>query len=217
MKYKLMVKTHKITGLKYLCMTTKKDWNAYKGSGHYWKSHINTHGIEHVITDLIFESDDHNEFKKKCLEVSNQLNVVNSTEFANLMPETGQLGGVIFSLLPIERQMEIRQKCKSAQSRSPRPLEVCQAISQTKLNRTEEQKEIWREKMRCHYKNGLNKEHFEKMKISRQGGGNPAAKKIQIDGIVYESISDAMRATGLQRHTITNRCNSDRFPTYKRL
>ena len=42
-------------------------------------------------------------------------------------------------------------------------------------------------------------------------------KASKIDGAVYESISEAMNATGLKRHTITDRCKSDKFPTYERL
>ena len=38
-----------------------------------------------------------------------------------------------------------------------------------------------------------------------------------INDVVYDSIVDAMAATGLERHTITNRCKSDKFPNYERL
>jgi hypothetical protein len=217
MKYKLMVKKHAITGLKYLCMTIKKDWQSYRGSGVYWKSHLREHGREHVITELIFETDDHKEFKKRCLVVSDSLDVVKSEEYANLMPETGELGGKVFSTQTQERQIEIREKCRSSQSRAPRSLKVRTAISETKLKRTPEQKEEWRKKIRKHFSDGLNAEHFEKMKITRCGAGNPAAKRVKIDGTVYESISEAMNATGLKRHTITDRCKSDKFPTYERL
>ena len=43
-KYKLMIKTHNVTGKKYLCMTTKADPYKYNGSGVYWKNHIKKYG-----------------------------------------------------------------------------------------------------------------------------------------------------------------------------
>ena len=41
--YYLYVKTHRITGLKYLGKT-KQDPYKYRGSGVYWTSHIKKHG-----------------------------------------------------------------------------------------------------------------------------------------------------------------------------
>lgn len=36
--YKLMIKTHNKTNLKYLCITKRDDWKGYTGSGGIWKT-----------------------------------------------------------------------------------------------------------------------------------------------------------------------------------
>lgn len=54
----LMIKQHEITGLKYLCKTTRKDPLKYNGSGRYWKPHIKNmvkimllhYGVNYLIT-----------------------------------------------------------------------------------------------------------------------------------------------------------------------
>lgn len=86
--YRLMIKTHNITGLKYLCITKRKDWKKYTGSGIYWLQHLKKHG-HNFKTDLLYESNNYFEFLEKCLFISSDLNVVLNEEFANLVPETG--------------------------------------------------------------------------------------------------------------------------------
>ena len=51
----LMVKTHIVTGLKYLCKrVTTSDSKAisYKGSGKYWKNHLKIHG-KNINTEIL--------------------------------------------------------------------------------------------------------------------------------------------------------------------
>lgn len=88
MKYKLMIKTHLVTNLKYLCVTTKNDYHSYKGSGTAWKKHLKENG-NLVKTNLIFETDDKDLFFKVCKEKSAEYDVVNSPEWANLIVEHG--------------------------------------------------------------------------------------------------------------------------------
>jgi len=88
MKYKLMIKQHNITKLKYLCITSKENWERYRGSGLYWLKHLEKHGCD-FSTRLIFESDDYDIFVDMCDLVSSELNVVESNDYANLIHETG--------------------------------------------------------------------------------------------------------------------------------
>jgi hypothetical protein len=90
MLYKLMVKTHNITGLKYLCITKKDDYLSYKGSGVYWKRHLKKYGRD-ISTELIYESDNYEDFIIVCIYTSIKLEVVSSEEFANLVNETGYI------------------------------------------------------------------------------------------------------------------------------
>lgn len=91
MPHKLMIKTHKVTGLKYLCYTQKNDHVSYTGSGKYWKRHLEKYGKD-IETELIFQTENYEELKNKALELSDELNVVESNEWANLRKEDG-IGG----------------------------------------------------------------------------------------------------------------------------
>lgn len=86
--YYLMIKTHNITGLKYLCQTRQKDPFIYTGSGIYWKSHLKKYGID-ISTTILLETTDRNKLKKFGRAYSNFYNVAKSKEWANKIPETG--------------------------------------------------------------------------------------------------------------------------------
>lgn len=95
----LMVKTHNITGLKYLCKTKRKDPHKYKGSGDYWTFHIKKHGYD-VTTEILKECQDNQEIKHWGLYYSDLWNVVYARDdngrklWANLKPESGDGGAV---------------------------------------------------------------------------------------------------------------------------
>ena len=92
MKQTLYLKTHNVTGKKYLGQTTRDPYT-YKGSGVQWNRHLDKHGND-VTTQVLFESSDTKLFQKTALEYSKQFNVVNSSEFLNLVDEDGgNLGG----------------------------------------------------------------------------------------------------------------------------
>jgi hypothetical protein len=86
----LYVKTHNITGLKYLGKTVKNPFK-YNGSGTYWLRHIQKHG-NNVSTQILFETDDHIEFEKIGIYYSNLYNIVESEEWANMTIENGKGG-----------------------------------------------------------------------------------------------------------------------------
>lgn len=97
MKYYLLAKTHNKTGLKYLCkcMAKKKEkCFVYKGSGKYWKRHLEKHGKD-ITTKIIFETNSLEQFKRKGLYYSKLWNVTKSNKWANLCDETGINGGRI--------------------------------------------------------------------------------------------------------------------------
>ena len=47
-----------------------------------------------------------------------------------------------------------------------------------------------------------------------EGAGNPFAKKVKVDGVVYGSVKDAQRALKINEKTIRTRANSDAYPNY---
>lgn len=87
-----MIKEHNITKLKYLCITKRVDWEKYSGSGKYWLNHIKKHGND-IDTEVLYESEDYNDFLEKCIYFSALFDVVLNEEFANLVPEWGYNNG----------------------------------------------------------------------------------------------------------------------------
>lgn len=87
----LYLKTHNVTGLKYLGKTEASDPHQYSGSGMYWLRHLEKHGKD-VRTEILFETSDKELFKEVALEYSHRLNVVESNEYANLVHECGDGG-----------------------------------------------------------------------------------------------------------------------------
>ena len=87
-KYFLYVKIHKDTGLKYLGHTRSPNPYNYKGSGLYWKSHIQKYGYN-VRTIILLETYDTNKLESVARFFSDFFDVVNSEKWANIIPETG--------------------------------------------------------------------------------------------------------------------------------
>lgn len=116
--YYLYLKTHNITGLKYLGITTKNPV-IYKGSGKYWLLHLNKHGND-VSTEILGQYDTKEELKEAGLYYSKLWNIVESDSFANLAPEKGGGGEGIMSL-SFERRKELSSKAYKASllSRDP--------------------------------------------------------------------------------------------------
>jgi hypothetical protein len=94
--HKLMIKTHNVTKLKYLCYTqsTGETYDSYKGSGKLWKNHLKEFG-EDITTELIYETDDYEQFKSVAKSKSIELDIVNSVEWANLKLEEGDGGDTV--------------------------------------------------------------------------------------------------------------------------
>lgn len=86
--YKLMLKCHFETGISYLCVTKRPDWQKYLGSGVLWLKLIKKRKSK-IITTLLFTSDDKDVFNDACLFYSKLLDVVNNKDFANLIIESG--------------------------------------------------------------------------------------------------------------------------------
>ena len=92
--HKLLIKTHNITNLKYLCYTRKKDHDSYSGSGKLWKQHLTENGFD-VSTELLLETDDFDFFKQVAINKSLEFDVVNSENWANLKIEEGDGGDTV--------------------------------------------------------------------------------------------------------------------------
>ena len=88
----LYIKQHNVTGLKYFGKTVRKDPTRYNGSGKKWVNHLNFHGNDvTTIWCKLFNNKD--ELVKFALKFSEENNIIESTEWANLKPENGLDGG----------------------------------------------------------------------------------------------------------------------------
>ena len=101
-------KRHRITGLNYFGKT-KRDPYLYNGSGVYWFRHLQKHGKD-IETVQVWKFTDLNECSKFAIQFSENNNIVESKEWANLCPENGLAGGNKFIHMSDERLAEIHQK-----------------------------------------------------------------------------------------------------------
>ena len=92
----LYVKTHNKTGLKYLGKTISIDPHLYQGSGTVWRRHIKKHGYD-VTTEILLKTNDPKELKEVGIYYSNLWNIVESKDFANIVPEMGDGGAMLWS------------------------------------------------------------------------------------------------------------------------
>lgn len=93
--YSLYVKTHNVTGLKYLGKTSRDPFK-YRGSGKYWSNHLKFHGND-CFTELLGSYSTLEDLKTQGLRYSKLWNIVESNEWANLVPEDGYGGGAVRS------------------------------------------------------------------------------------------------------------------------
>ena len=86
----LYLKTHNITGLKYLGKTVSNPFT-YPGSGTRWTNHLRVHGND-VSTTILQECQSKEELRNWGIYYSELWNVVNDDTFANLKIEEGDGG-----------------------------------------------------------------------------------------------------------------------------
>jgi len=106
--YYLYVKTHKVTGLKYLGQT-KSDPYEYEGSGITWVEHLKEHG-KFIETEVIKECKTKKELKYWGKYYSDLWNVVQSNEWANRVIEAGGGGWWLYGDKNPQKRLEVRIK-----------------------------------------------------------------------------------------------------------
>ena len=114
----LYIKQHNVTGLKYFGKTIS-DPETYLGSGIYWTNHLKKHGndVSTVWTQLF---EDRNILKEYAIKFSEENNIVESKEWANLKQEDGLMGGYYGPVTEETREkMSIGLKGKNAGENHP--------------------------------------------------------------------------------------------------
>jgi len=103
----LYIKQHSKTGLKYFGKTTKKDPYKYQGSGTRWTNHIKKHGKEFIETLWLSEPYYDTSITEVALQFSNENDIVESKDWANLILENGLDGGAAGGKLSVEHKARI--------------------------------------------------------------------------------------------------------------
>ena len=116
MSFKLYVKTHTLTGLKYLGFTAKADAHKYTGSGFHWKAHLRVHGKEYT-TEILLETTDLQVIREQGAYYSQLWDIVKSPYWANEKPETGP--GVIPTPEMVAKQLETKRRNGTLNSNTP--------------------------------------------------------------------------------------------------
>ena len=88
----LYLKQHNLTGLLYFGKTIKQDPYKYNGSGVRWTRHLKVHG-NNVTTKWCELFTDKESLIEFALFFSEEFSIVTSTNYANLRPEDGLMGG----------------------------------------------------------------------------------------------------------------------------
>ena len=115
----LYIKQHSVTGKFYFGKTTK-DPLEYNGSGKRWLLHLKSHGFEHVTLwyELFTDKD---ECIKFAIDFSNSLEIVNSEQWLNIIPENGIDGAIpgrkLSNETRLKMQISARNRSADAQAR----------------------------------------------------------------------------------------------------
>lgn len=165
----LYIKQHSITGLKYFGKTIKDPYK-YNGSGIMWQKHLQKYGKEYVktlwVSELFTNEDTIRDFAGL---MSEELNIIESSNWANLIPETGidTGGGMLGKHHSDKAKKLISEKAKqqTPYARTPETIaKIIKNLDSTGRIHTEETKA----KMRESHKNRkpISEETRQKLKDS---------------------------------------------------
>lgn len=157
-----MVKEHTVTGLKYLCMTEKESWERYLGSGRYWRNHLRRYG-KTVKTTSLYCDTNRERFSCVCSFLSEYFDVVNSDEWANLIPEDGintQNARLLWETMDDESRREfIERRAKRIEechwSKTDRKEEISTIISEARKRCCDSMGQEERDAMTARMREGL--------------------------------------------------------------
>ena len=203
--YYLMVKTHTITGLKYLCQTKKKNPHNYLGSGKYWINHLAYYG-KNIRTDIILETTDKNllnntgRYYSILWRITTSMDDFGNRIWANAIAETGggpgragyhvgennPMYGKTRNDLAVVNRQDYRREQNSVASKK------LWSQSSHKKNMSSFRKNKW-----------TDPKYIEKMKKRTK-----TTKQVIINGTQYESLAMAAIKLKLDPSTVSKRCSS---------
>lgn len=135
----LYIKQHTITNKLYFGKTTKNPEN-YLGSGKHWQRHIKKHGKEYVVNLWYQAFEDQNECTNFALEFSDAMNIVESDQWLNLIPENGLDGMPIGFTHSEDTKLKFASRIISEEQKSKMSLShighICSDETKSKMSKT---------------------------------------------------------------------------------
>jgi hypothetical protein len=190
-------------GLKYLGVTTNDPYK-YMGSGQYWKKHLKKHNFkaEDIATDILLQTNDKAIVKFFGLYYSKIYNIVESEEWANLIPESGE-----FSTLGYKHSKESLEKLRIASTGRIPSKETRIKISNNikkalaLYGKSEKQKEcarnVWKgKKLPAHILKAIRDAHSIKVVH-------------KTTGIIYDCMADAAKSINMPPTSFAKHLNLD--------
>lgn len=218
----LYKKTHNKTGLQYLGKTTKDPYK-YKGSGKYWTNHLAIHGND-VTTEILKECSSLKELKFWGKHYSKIWNIVESKNWANLVPETGEGGG---GKIGVPRSEETKLKIKRnkpdqsgikngmyGKTHTDLARAKCGISNKNKDIKTPEGKEAIRQNMKKQWEDPTYRQKMIENMKNRKG----EKRSLKAIESYRKSASDRINSmTPLQRSEISHKAAETRRKKYKGL
>jgi hypothetical protein len=203
----LVVMTHNVTGLKYLCKVSG-NLSKYFGSGKDWKIHLKQYG-KNIKKEVIKKCDTMEDFQYWGRWYSQYYNVVNAVDdfgykiWANKIPETGGGPGRSGHHKGENNPMYGRERNDLKSEYSPNKSEYRRKQNsetsklmwsnlEHRLNQSEKRKQLW-----------TDTDYIEKMKCRKKTN-----KKVEVNGIIYSSLKEAADHLNIHPSTVSKRCSS---------
>jgi len=201
-KYFILLKEHKITGLKYLCFHfgTRENCYTYKGSGLYWTRHLSKHG-KSISTVILKEAETREALVDVGLYYSKLWDVVNSKEYANLTVECCQT-----TAEPLSRPDVRAKRDKAYQKRiteNPTDKEIARL---KKMQKAAQAPEV-RARAAATLRDRLACGEFTEKELAR---GEKRKQRIKVKGFTDKELAYHKRVADNQKgKTMKDRCGED--------
>jgi hypothetical protein len=226
----LMIKQHKVTGLKYFCKTALYDPVTYLGSGTYWGRHLAEHG-PYVDTLWYQLFDDKEEIMNYALTFSKDNNIVDALDengrkvWANLIPENGIDGGGNLGMPMLQKQKDklsdtwevvkpdgtvlivknMRQFCIENKLNASAMSALARGKRGTfkgyKCRKLTNNRNVKYEHKEYNYLTDDEKKKINSEAV-KQAKKEKATPKIKYNGVTYNSLVEATEATGKSRYLL---------------
>ena len=190
----LYIAEHNVTGLKYFGRTvnhhTIEDLQKkYHGSGTYWKNHLKKHG-DNITMKILHSSEDAELIKSLALMYSKFWNIVESSDYANLIIEDGTIS---CGMLGLKHSEETKEKLRLANTGFIHTDETKEKISVAlkKYVKSEEHRESIRKQ-----RTGTTQPDSVKDKISKKKLGCKWVKKGSVSKTIYTTEIEEYLSNG---------------------